>query len=61
VFGFGIEGSETFHYFRNDTAYKPLHHEMSLEMRVIKDIANRTFDSSLLNLKDEVFRTVQLY
>lgn len=61
VFGFGKEGTEAYSYFSNDTAYKPPYHEMSLEMRIIRDIANRTFNSSLLNLTDEVFGTVQLH
>jgi hypothetical protein len=61
VFGFGVKGAKTFHYFSSDTAYKPPHHEMFLEMRIIKDIANKKLNSFLLNLTDGVFGNVQLH
>ena len=61
MFGFGMEGAKTFHYYSNNTEYRPPHHEMSLEMRIIKDIANGTIDSNILNLAERAFGRVILH
>ena len=53
LFGFGMQGAKTWHYYppyRNST---PPHHERSLGMKIIQDIAKTTYNSSIANFLDE--------
>jgi hypothetical protein len=62
MFGFGMEGATTFHYYSKETEFKRAErHELSLEMSIIKDLANGTFSLSLLDLTDTVFGRVTLH
>lgn len=60
VFGFGMEGAKTWHYFGKEV-YQPLHHEMSLEMEIMRDIVSGTFNYSILRLDRRFVGTVRLY
>ncbi|XP_062499527.1 uncharacterized protein LOC134176867 [Corticium candelabrum] len=52
LFGFGMEGAKTWHYYPPYRNYTPAHHEMSLEMKIIQDIAKTTYNSSIANFLD---------
>ena len=61
MFGFGMQGAITFHYYSNDTVFRPPHHEVDLEMTIYKDIERRTLDSDIMDLEDEVFGQVTIH
>ena len=61
MFGFGMQGAKTFHYYSNDTVFRPPHHEVDLEMTIYKDIERGTLDSDIIDLRDEVFGKVTIH
>ena len=61
MFGFGMQGAQTFHYYSNDTVYRPPHHVVDLEMRIFEDIARGTLDSGIVDLKAKVFGKVSIH
>ena len=61
MFGFGMQGTDIFHYFSTDRVYRPLQHLVDLEMKIFKDIERGTLDSDIINLKDKVFGKVTVH
>jgi hypothetical protein len=61
MFGFGMQGAQTFHYYSNNTKFRPPHHEVDLEMKIYEDIVRGTVDTDIVNLKDEAFGKVTIY
>ena len=60
LFGFGMQGTNSWHYYPPYSNYTPLHHEMSLESRIIQDLANGTFGSSTADFRNEIFGKVNV-
>ena len=61
MFGFGMQGTDRYHYYSNNTEYRPPHHAVDLEMKIFKDIESRTVDSDIIDLKDKVFGRVTMH
>ena len=62
VYGFGVERARTFHYYSNDTDYKPpWYHNIPLEMTMMQMIENGTFDHSVVDLTWKGFGRLYLH
>ena len=55
LFGFGMQGAKTWHYYPPYSNYTPSQHDISIETRIIQDLANGTFRSSLADFRDDTF------
>ena len=59
VYGFGMEGAKTLHYYSRRQKYTlPSYHDFSLETRIINDIANGKFNNTIFDFSWRGFGTV---
>ncbi len=62
LFGFGMQGTKTWHYYPPyDKDYTPSHHETSLEIKIIQDIATLNYNSSMLGFLDGAVSELTVY
>ena len=61
LFGFGMQGAKAWHYYPPYRNYTPPHHETSLEMKIIQDIAKRNVKGNIFYFQNDLFGKLTIH